>query len=388
MKNILLLVFTLGLIIILILVGCEQIGEPINGEIQELPKEEVKETIVEEPVQKKIPIDIENNCIGFLSGDSRETEMIASTGGAWVRPHIGAFVWENIEKNEFRETDDWVRQSQNNKVAILATLWPYYDKDQEKCRSDCEVSREDVFYPIDGHGLPKSRCAPCSYEDYRKFLSGLIERYDGDGIDDMPNLEIPIKYWEIMNEPEMNSRSLTFFKGTQEDYIEILKVSREVIKKECPDCLIVQGGAAGSMETITYWRRIFELNGDDYFDIANNHFVNHGDLETLNVKEYKKLMDEFEIDKPLWITEVEFNPKDPVAVVKGALNAGASKIFFTRFPISGEEWITDKKDEGIDYQGEKEEGVDYQTKDKKEFGSKKLPEKDLKTYKEILGLCD
>ncbi|MBT3406873.1 hypothetical protein HN419_06995 [Candidatus Woesearchaeota archaeon] len=402
MENKIILILTLALI--LTLVGCKQIEEQKSENIIETPIPEINKTIperIQEPLIKEetkaeeiiskattikeIPTEIENNCIGFLSGDPEETMRISSTGGAWVRPHIGAFVWGYIEERGYSETDKWVKESQKNNVAMLATLWPYYNKDQETCHNNCDVSKKDVFYPMDGHGLPSSRCAPCNYEDYKTFLKALIERYDGDGINDMPDLVIPIKYWEIMNEPEMQSSSLTFFKGTPEDYIEILKVSKEVIKEECPTCFIVQGGAAGSRETLTYWRNIFELGGDAYFDIANNHFVNHGDLETLNVREYKSLMDEYNIDKPLWITEVSFRPENPVEVVQGALNAGASRIFFSQFPISGKEWITDEKPPVIEHKGKKENGIDYQHK--KNFGTKKLPEEDLIIYKKIIELC-
>ncbi|MFQ5888099.1 MAG: hypothetical protein ACE5HY_05330, partial [Candidatus Hydrothermarchaeales archaeon] len=162
----------------------------------------------------------------------------------------------------------------------------------------------------------------------------LDDRYEGDGIDDMLGLEIPVLYWEILNEPEMNSPDLTFYKGTQEEYVEILRISYGTIKEVCPECQVVQGGAAGSGATITYWSTIFDLGGGDYFDIANIHFISHGDQSTLNVKEFKSLMDEKGINKPIWVTEAEFESEDQVAdSVEGALAAGASKIFFTRFEI-------------------------------------------------------
>ncbi|HID44067.1 MAG TPA: hypothetical protein EYP30_09930, partial [Archaeoglobaceae archaeon] len=92
---------------------------------------------------------------------------------------------------------------------------------------------EDQFYPKvkDGikEGIAKSQCNPCNMTDYKNFIRRLVERYDGDGIDDMPSLEIPIKYWEILNEPEMNEPHLTFYKGTPDRYVEILKASREEI---------------------------------------------------------------------------------------------------------------------------------------------------------------
>ncbi|HID43579.1 MAG TPA: hypothetical protein EYP30_07395 [Archaeoglobaceae archaeon] len=57
-------------------------------------------------------------------------------------------------------------------------------------------------------------------------------------------------------------------------------------------CKIVQGGSAGiSRDTLDYWSVVFD-SGADYIDIANIHYINCGDLETLNVEEFKKLMNE------------------------------------------------------------------------------------------------
>lgn len=290
-------------------------------------------------VRKVIPKSAEDNCIGFLTGIPDEAKTIALIGGGWMRPHPGPFVWDHIEPAKgnfkFEATDDWMKKSQDNNIALLATIWPYSEWDQAECHSsECQVSSQDQFsepLPM----LPKSRCAPCSIDNYKKFLSRLVERYDGDGTDDMPGLTMPIKYFEILNEPEMNEPSLTFYKGTQEEYVEILNASNEAIKLSCGDCKIVQGGAAGIMsEMISYWDRIFDLGGANYFDIANIHYINFGDLNTLNVKDFKKLMQEKNIDKPIWVTEAEYSSESQVeASVEGALNAGASKIFFTRFNV-------------------------------------------------------
>ncbi|VVC01960.1 Uncharacterised protein [uncultured archaeon] len=170
---------------------------------------------------------------------------------------------------------------------------------------------------------------------YRKFLSALVERYDGDGKDDMPGLKMPVKYYEILNEPEMRSPDLTFFKGSAQDYADLLAASNDAIKETCADCKVVQAGAAGNDEQfLSFWKDVFSKGGGDYFDIANIHYIAHGDKSTLNVAPFKSLMAGYGIEKPVWVTEAEYAPGDTVtASFKGALSAGASKIFFTRFEI-------------------------------------------------------
>jgi hypothetical protein len=291
----------------------------------------------QQPKEVELPESIEGNCIGFLIGDPREARTVPLAGGAWARPHPGPFAWQWLEPEEgsfsFHEADRWVQAAQANGVALLGTIWPYADWDQKTCHdASCEVSMEDQFYPFGPGGIPKSRCVPCDMEAYGNFLKTLVERYDGDGVEDMPGLEVPVMYWEILNEPELGESFLTFFKGTEEEYVEILKVSYHAIKEACPQCKVVQGGAAGSGDTLEYWGRVFDLGGGEYFDIANIHYISHWDKDTLNVRDFKALMDEKGVEKPIWVTEAELpTEEDAAKSFQGAIEAGASKVFFVSF---------------------------------------------------------
>jgi len=295
-----------------------------------------------EPVE--IPDSIEANCIGFLIGNPEEEMQTASQIGAgWVRPHPGPFAWDNIEPVEghtvFAETDMWVTQAQNNNLAMLGTILPYAEWDQSSCHgTECDVSSDDIFYPDPfkgGGGIPISRCMPCDMEAYKNFVSTLVERYDGDGVSDMPGLEIPVRHWEVLNEPEESSPELTFFIGTAEEYVQILQTTNEAIKSACPGCIVVQGGAQHSMEyNLGWWGDVIDLGGADYFDIANIHYITEGDLQTLNVENFKALLDQKGVDKLIWVTEAQYDSEEEVETsMEGALAAGASKIFFTQFKI-------------------------------------------------------
>ena len=146
---------------------------------------------------------------------------------------------------------------------------------------------------------------------YGNFVKALVERYDGDGIDDMPNLQYGIKYWEILNEPEHISEEHIFFMGypgqdSAEAYVEILVSSEAKIKAADSDAKVVIAGAAGfETPTDTFFGTVFSSAS---FDIANTHSVNAG--ETLVVDGYKTLLADNNINKHIWITEISYTIGD------------------------------------------------------------------------------
>lgn len=69
-------------------------------------------------------------------------------------------------------------------------------------------------------------------DDYVKFLSAMVERYDHDGVDDMPGLRAPIKYYEIGVEFS------TYEPENVDDYIKHLQVAYDTAHKAYPDVVI------------------------------------------------------------------------------------------------------------------------------------------------------
>jgi len=139
-------------------------------------------------------------------------------------------------------------------------------------------------------------------DDYKNFLTKLVDRYDGDGSNDMPGLTKPIKYWDVMNEPEFKM----FFKGSKEDFIEIFNFSSKVIKEKQPDAVIVMAGAAGMFpENKKYWKSVLPKI-KDYFDIANIHHIVDPERQCdkeLWVDEFADLLKSLNLNKPIWVTE-------------------------------------------------------------------------------------
>ena len=195
-------------------------------------------------------------------GDMTEMrdERMRGKDGKWVRPHPGPFIWNGIEREQgifsWEETDKYVVYAQEHNQKTLATIWPHANWEQKSCK------RKKARSPFGGK-FTKYLSKPCSMENYKNFLIKLVDRYDGDGKNDMPGLTQPINHWQIMNEPEFKM----FFKGKRDEFIEIFNFSSELIKSKQKDAVIVMAGAAGMFpENKKFWRKALPQI-KDHFDI-------------------------------------------------------------------------------------------------------------------------
>ena len=311
---------------------------------------------------------------GFLrNAFDMDLEKIEETGATWLRPNFGYFVWGVMQKDanapiDFSKTDEVVSNAQKHGLHLLVTLFPFADWDQKSYGEECKVLPNDRALPqkkggFETPGLPYYRCNPNDWAGYAKWLDAVIERYDGDGKEDMPGLKDPIRYYEIGNEPDLtlgkdpkNEDGMVFYLGSPENYGELLQKSYTIIKAADKKTQILIAAPAGIQDEFQkFWKRVFSTPKiADYFDIANIHCIsvpgqNRETPETisasdLNVSAYKKLLADYKIIKPIWVTEAEnIQGNDAAANVKrldesvaNAFKNGAEKIFFTGASFSGD----------------------------------------------------
>jgi len=190
---------------------------------------------------------------------------------------------------------------------------------------------------------------------YRRFVSALVERYDGDGIGDMPGLKYPIKHWQVGFAPSLRGRYLVFFDGSSQDYLEVLIATYQAVKEADPEAKVLHA-TMGTMlpPQVSFWEPIFE-KGSQYFDIASIQMVwplaefGHAELDKTGliamaegyVPEFKELLSKYGIDKPIWVTNAFYYPHADVSpeelgqiLVKSYVSSfacGADKFFYERF---------------------------------------------------------
>lgn len=88
---------------------------------------------------------------------------------------------------------------------------------------------------------------------YQQYLTALVERYDGDGIDDAPGRPV-IRHWEVENEQDFDANPLnnggqpnhgSCFGGARAAaYADHLRASWQAIKSADPTAVVIFGGVA------------------------------------------------------------------------------------------------------------------------------------------------
>jgi len=246
----------------------------------------------------------------------------------WDRVHLpGIFSWNVIEKSrghyDWTITDALVDISQDYGIHLTPNIWPYAAWDQDAYSKISDKKLIDLglgsgaAVPVDSSfPIPKRYGIPNNLESYKNWLAALVERYNGNGIKDMPGLRYPIKYWEIAG----GYRAIVpfFFQGTVEEFVRLLEISYVTIKENDPESSIINAGPASLArileepeldlnkdQEIVFFDETLKLGSGDYFDILSimtNGLNKNSSLKLIN--HYQNLLEKYGCVKPLWISEI------------------------------------------------------------------------------------
>ena len=239
----------------------------------------------------------------------------APLGGMYYFRDVQNFPWGMIEiapgQYDFSLSDYLVSQTEAQGMRYVGTVMPFADWDLAQngpTEAICEhFFAEDYFYLASTGAMGR-------YNDLDAFLTWLaimVERYDGDGVEDMPGLQYGVKYWQIHNEPE--GENCGQFRRDPEAFVELMQRGYEVVHASCADCFVINGGAGSQVwqannNLAGFWETYAELGGSDAIDIIAIHY-NNGKHEQGNGKpaDFEFMIqyfhDLFGADKPVWVTE-------------------------------------------------------------------------------------
>jgi hypothetical protein len=115
-----------------------------------------------------------------------------------------------------------------------------------------------------------------------------------------------IYFWEVWNEPDIDY----FCYGSPKEYLELLKRTYQVIKRENPQAKVVIAMGSGYQESFDYLKELLSLGAGEYFDILGFHpiagrpyFIQEPIIKD-SIKRMKEIQSEYRNRWPLWITEI------------------------------------------------------------------------------------
>jgi hypothetical protein len=204
-----------------------------------------------------------------------------------IRP--GEYDWSTLDR--------LVKSAQIKQVEILLTLRTTSGEGSKKHKGQ--------------GGVTRIKPSPVEMKEWVHFVEALTTRYRGQGVN-----------YEVEN--EVNEE--TFWKGTLDDYLELLKVGYDVIKKVDPKAKVIHSAMGcgigrnyqreGARSETWKWhdRWLQSILSTKKFDVVNIHnyyFPSDIVVNGLTFRSYLDHIHELIIktgvgDRPLWITEAGY----------------------------------------------------------------------------------
>lgn len=194
----------------------------------------------------------------FLWGSpsvERDLQLAKEAGFTWIKQ---MFQWNYIEGNgkgkyAWEEPDRLVKAANKAGLKILARvdISPQWARDPS---SDLKVS-----------GPPKNLA------DFGDFMFALVSRYKKGSANGQ------IHAYQIWNEPNL-AREWGGRKPNAREYVEMLKVGYEAVKKADPSAVVISAGlapttASGAIATpdVQFLKEMYEAGAKSYFDVLGAH---------------------------------------------------------------------------------------------------------------------
>lgn len=244
----------------------------------------------------------------------RVLQMVSRAGFHWIRQE---FPWEDIEihgKGDFEDRRHEPHRSAWEKYDHIVELAEKYDL-EIVARLSNPPAWSRAAGDEAGTGAP-----PDDLDDYGDFVYAAVSRYEG-----------RIRYYQIWNEPNIFPEW-----GRQPidpgGYVKLLKIAYTRAREADPDCVVISGALAQTIELgdciggyncnlndFLFLQRMYDAGAKDYFDIlaVNDYGMWSGPYDrrmrprVINFSRPMYIRDIMvkngDAAKPIWFTEMNWN---------------------------------------------------------------------------------
>ena len=182
-----------------------------------------------------------------LISPNKHADIVRDLDISWLslQPHV---LWMAIEREpgvyDWSNLDDEVLALQSLGLDITMVLSPLINAFGELRE---EVTEVLATYPSFIHFMRQGVGSEYSLHPqgdtlplWRAFVRAAVDRYDGDGANDMPGLQFAVRNWHVVEEYPTPSLS------DERDYVFLLQEAYAIIKDEDPDARVILAGLAGN----------------------------------------------------------------------------------------------------------------------------------------------
>ena len=133
---------------------------------------------------------------------------------------------------------------------------------------------------------------------YNEFLDYLISRYKD-----------VVPYWEVLNEVNLTSNEdKVSLDSTISHYMSLLPITYNKLKEANPDIIVTSSGLGDIKDN--FLELMCATGAYQYFDVLNFHSYDLPELFPEKFQKIRNLMDEYNWQKPVWITECGMTTND------------------------------------------------------------------------------
>jgi polysaccharide biosynthesis protein PslG len=258
---------------------------------------------------------------------NRAMDMMNAAGIGWVRLN---WSWKDMQQPDgtwiFDRFDEVAALAGTHDLELLPILMTI-----PEWASSAPQEMKDQY----GGQAPVDRYRPADINLWLNYVRTVVERYDGDGVDDAPGSP-RLTYWEVWNE-----ENLTLFwppVPNAAEYVGFLAATHDAVLEADPTAKVVLGGLAGhgiNAEGTGFLQQIYDNGGGDYFDVVSVHLYTHPYLGSVDqiqaaLNAARREMDaRGDEDKELWLTETGWSDA-PLAWAQPTATSEQIGDFLTR----------------------------------------------------------